>query len=272
MNTYSTPTIIKETLSNGGKIPVIIYQMNPLRDPNKRINHYRNIFQNESSLFNKTQISFKNIKNIKKLKNISKKKKKREVKSFNNKLYNSFYQQLFLRINYERPSEIINENGIIISRHFRTLDINSKEYPDQKIKTFYINNKIPTQKKINYANKGNFFSTEIRYPLNKNIKNINADMNKKKYNSISNSNNIFSKTVYASNSINNKFFNIENYNMRNINNKKFKPDKRHDSHEIPPLLVYKNKNPNSHSIKKLNNDIYNVKNLFKVKNEEKKIF
>ena len=170
MNTYSTPTMIKETLSNGGKIPVIYYQMNPLRDPNKRINHYRNIFQNEtsSSLFNKTQISFKNLKSnttIKKLR-----KKKRDVKSFKNKLYNSFYQQLFLRINYERPREIINENGIIISRHFRTLDINSKEYPGQKIRSFYLNDKIPTKKKNNYSNKGNFFSTEIRYPLNRNIK------------------------------------------------------------------------------------------------------
>ena len=272
MNTYSTPTMIKETLSNGGKIPIIFYQMNPLRDPNKRINHYRNIFQNETpSTFNKTQISFKNLKNIKSIK--KSRKKKRNIKSFNNKLYNSFYQQLFLRINYERPREIFNENGIIISRHFRTLDINSKEYPDQKIKTFYINNKIPTKKKINYSNKGNFFSTEIRYPLNRNIKNINVDMNKnRKYNSISNSNNIFSKTVYASNNINNKFFNIENYNMKKINNKNLKGDKRHEPHVIPPLLVYKNKNSNSNSIKKLNNDIYNVKNLFKVKYEEKKIF
>ena len=269
MKEYSTPTIIKETLSNGGRIPVIIYQMNPLRDPNKRINHYRNIFQNESSsLFNKTQISFKNLKNIKTLK--KNRKKKRDVKSVKNKLYNSFYKQLFLRINYERPHEIINENGIIISRHFRTLDINSKEYPEQKIKSFYLNDKMPTKKKISYSNKGNFFSTEIRYPLNKNIKNINVDMNKIKYNSIYNSNNNFSKTVYASNNINNKFFNIENYNMKNLNYKKFKVDKRHDSHEIPPLLIYKNKNSNS--IKKLNNDIYNVKNLFKVKYEEKKNF
>ena len=269
MNVYSTPTIIKETLSNGGKIPVIIYQMNPLRDPNKRINHYRNIFQNESPLFSKTQISFKNLKNINSLK--KSRKKKRDVKSVKNKLYNSSYKQLFLRINYERPREIINENGIIISRHFRTLDINSKEYPDQKIRSFYFNDKIPTKKKINYRNKGSFFSTEIRYPLNKNNENINVDINKRKYNSISNSNNIFSKTVYASNNINNKFFNIENYNMKNINHKKFNVEKRHDSHEIPPLLIY-NKKKISNSIKKLNNDIYNAKNVFKVKKEEKKIF
>ena len=62
MNTYSTPTIDKEFLSNGNKIAIIIYEMNPMREPNKRINRYRNIFQSESPLINKTQIVFKKSK------------------------------------------------------------------------------------------------------------------------------------------------------------------------------------------------------------------
>ena len=93
MNIYSTPTIIKETLNNGHRIPKILYEINPLRDPNKRINHYRNLFQNESSFFNKSQTLFKNIKKSKKW------KKKDKHKSIKNKLYDSLYRKLFVRIN-----------------------------------------------------------------------------------------------------------------------------------------------------------------------------
>lgn len=256
MNTYSTPTITKEFLNNGHKIPIIIYEMNPFRDPNKRINHYRNIFHSESPspFLNKTQTLLR------------KSKKKKKEKNSNNKykLYNSLYQKLFLRINYERPQEIKNENGVIISRHFRTLDINSKEFPDQRIRSYYLTNKINSEKKLIFDDGGgnkyrsSFFSTEIKYPLNTNMKNYNSDKIKK-YNSTSN--NFFSKTSYNFHSSSNKILNNNNYNNKNlIGNKKF------DAKGIPPLLIYKNQN----SIKKLNNDIYNKKNLLKLHYEENK--
>ena len=243
MNTYSTPTIFKETLSNGGKIPIIIYEMNPMRDPNKRINHYRNVFQNESQIFNKTQSFFR-----KQDKRKNNRKKKKDPKSAY-KLYNSIYQKLFLRINYDRPTEIKNPNGVIISRHFKTLDINSREYPPQRIMSYYFTNKANSQKKLG-INKGNyhfgggsFFSTEIKYPFNnKNNKIINYDSNKmKKYDYLSSNlnNNTFSKTFYNSNSGDNKFANIENYNINNINQKKYFDKK---TYQVMPLLFKNNYN------------------------------
>ena len=235
MNTYSTPTIDKEFLSNGNKIPIIIYEMNPMREPNKRINRYRNIFQSESPLINKTQIVFKKSK-----------KNEEKKKAINNyKLYNSIYQKLFLRINYERPQEIKNEKGVIISRHFKSLNVNFKEYPEQKIRSYYLSNKNNSQKRIivdnnNYINnfKSNFFSTEIKYPLNKNSKNYNSEKIKK-YNPIS-SNHIFSKTSYNFNNINNKLFDVGNYNINNQ-----KKNENFKSQEIPPLLIYGNHNKKS---------------------------
>ena len=47
MNIYCTPTIFKEKLENGHKIPVILYELNPLREPNNRIHHYRNDFDKQ---------------------------------------------------------------------------------------------------------------------------------------------------------------------------------------------------------------------------------
>lgn len=269
MNTYSTPTILKETLNNGRKIPLIIYEMNPMRDPNKRINHYRNIFKNESALFNKTQTLF----NKKKVKKAS--QRKRNIKSVKNKLYNSLYQNLFLRINYERPREIKNEDGVIISRHFKTLDINSKDFPKQKIRKYYFSNIIPSQKNhINIINNknhfrgGNFFSTAIKYPLNIYNKSYNEDNKIKKYDSFTNSNskNIFGKSINAINKGNYQIFNIENYDFKNINHRNFNINNKYDSQVIPPLLNYKNKNSN----KRIKNDIFYTKKLLKLNNEEKK--
>ena len=140
MSTYSTPTIFKETLNNGCKIPIIFYEMNPMRAPSERINHYRNIFQNESPTYNKTQTLFR-----KQNKRKNYRKKKKDPKSAY-KLYNSKYQKLFLRINYDRPREIKNQNGVIISRHFKILDINSREYPPQRIMSYYFTNKVLTKK------------------------------------------------------------------------------------------------------------------------------
>ena len=39
--------MIKERLGNGDRIPIILYELNPLRDPNYRINHYRNDFNGQ---------------------------------------------------------------------------------------------------------------------------------------------------------------------------------------------------------------------------------
>ena len=36
MKSYCTPTLIKERLNNGEKIPLIFYELNPLRSPFNR--------------------------------------------------------------------------------------------------------------------------------------------------------------------------------------------------------------------------------------------
>lgn len=276
MSTYSTPTLLKETLNNGRKIPTIFYQMNPLRDPNKRINHYRNNFQDDTNIMNQTQSFFRKAKELEKSK-----KKKNKSKMINNKLYNSLYSKIFLRINYERPREIKNENGVIISRHFKTLDINSKEYPEDKIKTFYFINKMEEKKYIfnnniinnNNFSGSNFFRTEIKVPTNKNIKNLNNDIETiKKYNSNSNSNsninnNFFNKTGYSS-KWPNKFLNIENYKT-NSSLKKYSYNNKFKYEGIPPLLINKNKKSINKN-KKLNNDIDKVKTKFKFRYEDEK--
>ena len=164
MNTYCTPTIFKERLGNGRKIPIILYELNPLRDPNFRINYYRNDF-NYNDKLDRTIPYFIN----------PKKKKNRKTKS-------ALYSKLLFRINFERPREIKNEDGVIISRHFRSLYINSKEYPKTKINSFSFD-KRNFNRKFNFndlknkykSHDGNFFSTEVKFNsyLNKTSKNIN---------------------------------------------------------------------------------------------------
>ena len=72
MNIYCTPTLYNERLGNGDKIPIILYELNPSRDPNNRINFYRNNFNSKDKL-NKTLPHFKS----------QKKKKTRQTKSAN---------------------------------------------------------------------------------------------------------------------------------------------------------------------------------------------
>lgn len=193
MNAYCTPTLYNERLGNGDRIPIILYELNPARDPKYRVNYYRNNFNSKDKL-NKTIPYQKN-----------KKKKNRKTKSAKitkSVLYNSFYSNV-LRINFERPREIINEDGVIISRHFRSLNVNSREYPKPMIKIFSFRQKSnnkgidmynPIKKKQNYY--GNFFSTEIKYYSNKSNKNT-KNINSKNQNKAMNYNyNIFSKTFY----------------------------------------------------------------------------
>ena len=165
MNTYCTPTLYNERLGNGDKIPIILYELNPSRDPNNRINFYRNNFNSKNKL-NKTLPYFTNQKKNKNTRTT------KSAKLTQNTLYKTFYSNV-LRINFERPREIINENGVIISRHFRSLNVNSREYPKTRIKIFSfrknsyrkgINDK--SNKRNNYN--GNFFSTEIKFHKNNN--------------------------------------------------------------------------------------------------------
>ena len=128
MNTYCTPTLYNERLGNGDKIPIILYELNPSRDPNNRINFYRNNFNSKNKL-NKTLPYFTNQKKNKNTRTT------KSAKLTQNTLYKTFYSNV-LRINFERPREIINENGVIISRHFRSLNVNSREYPKTRIKIF----------------------------------------------------------------------------------------------------------------------------------------
>ena len=241
MNIYSTPTIVKERLGNGNKIPVILYELNPLRAPNSRINHYRNVF---SEKMDKTLPYFNKPKKVNKRKTKSAGKAK-------SVLYNSYYANFVLRINFDRPREIKNEDGVIISRHFRSLYVNAREYPKTKIKSFSFRNQVP-KGKINFnelSNKyktynGNFFSTEVKFNSNMNryTKNINLkNVNKINTNFLHNN---LSKTMY--NSKVNNFLTYQNKDKTNNNensktnrnnidkNINHKNNKNH--FKIPPLL------------------------------------
>lgn len=210
MSVYSTPTILKEELGNGKRIPIILYELNPLHDPNNRINHYRNVFDEKA---NKSFPYFK----------VPKKKKNKKPKSAwkaKSTLYNSYYAKLFLRINFDRPREIKNDDGVIISRHFKSLYVNSKEYPKQKYRSFSLrkrlNNEKISFKERNHELKNyneNFFSTQIKFNSNKNTfpKQINSLKNLNNLN-IGMYHNIFSRTSYINNG--NNF--LTNKNRRNI--------------------------------------------------------
>lgn len=266
---YSSPTILKETLYNGRKIPNVFYEMNPLREPNKRIDHFRVDFRSDSFVMNKTQSFFRKAKESAK----TKPKKIKKEKNTKNKLYNSLYSKFFLRINFDRPREIRDELGVIISRHYKSLDINSKEYPDNIIRTFYFN-KYPPPKKYIFNNKiinnndcgnSNFFRTEIKIPINKNNKNIDADNDrKKKYNSFVNLNN---KNFYEHYSSNNSIY------TNNIDSKRFVYKDKFNFQGVPPLLVNSNnKNKDTtNGIKRPNNGINSTRNKFIFKHEEEKI-
>ena len=246
MSIYCTPTILKDKLENGRKISNIFYELNPLRDPNKRINYYRNVF---SEKLDKVFPYFK----IKKIKKNRQPKSAWKAKSA---LYNSYYSKLFNGINFYRPREIKNDDGVIISRHFRSLYINSREYPKTKFKSFSIRNR-PSRVAINFNeinnkhknNNGNFFRTEVKFDSNINkfkqsiniIKNgnqitsfeHNTGLSYVTYNSKTNSffTNKSSRNKKRSkeNSKNNMIISAKNINLNNkIQNK------------IPPLLFKSN--------------------------------
>ena len=226
MNTYCTPTLYNERLGNGDKIPIILYELNPARDPNNRINFYRNNFNSKDKL-NKTLPYFTNQK---------KKKNNRATKSAKitkSSLYKTFYSNV-LRINIERPREIINEDGVIISRHFRSLNVNSREYPKSRIKIFGFRNKtnrkgINTDKvnKRNNNYNGNFFSTEIKFYPNKNIKNEKISVNY-------NYNKFFSKTLNNSK--------INSFTTHKSKNKISSYENTKSNHFISPKYTYRGAN------------------------------
>ena len=280
MNIYSSPTLLKETLYNGHKIPNVFYEMNPLREPNKRIDHFRVDFRNDSLVMNKTQSFFRKAKESAKTKP-KKIKKEKNTKNTKNKLYNSLYSKLFLRINFDRPREIRDELGVIISRHYRSLDINSKEYPENIIRTFYFNKYPPPKKYIKLINNNdcgnsNFFRTEIKIPINKNNKNIDADNErKKKYKSLVNLNN---KNFYSQNgSMNSKMINYENYSSNNsnytnnIDSKRFVYKDKFNFQGFPSLLINSNNKNTTNGIKRPNNGINSTRNKFLFSHEEEKI-
>lgn len=231
MNTYCTPTLYNERLGNGDKIPIILYELNPSRDPNNRINFYRNNFNSKNKL-NKTLPYFTNQKKNKNT------RATKSTKLTKNTLYKTFYSNV-LRINFERPREIINENGVIISRHFRSLNVNSREYPKTRIKIFSfrknsyrkgINDK--SNKRNNYN--GNFFSTEIKFHKNnnKNAKNINL---KNENTSVHyNYNNFFTKTFN-----NSKTNNLTTHKSKN---KLSSYENTKSNHFISPKYTYNGEN------------------------------
>ena len=241
MNTYCTPTIFKERLGNGRKIPIILYELNPLRAPNYRINYYRNDFNRKDKLDGALPFLI----NLKTKKN----RKIQSAKNAKSGLYNSFYSNLLLRINFERPREIKNEDGVIISRHFRSLYINSKEYPKSKINSFSFDkrnsNKIINFNVLNNKYKsynGNFFSTEVKFKSNliKTSKNINNLKSGKNLKELYFFNHNFSKTSFSTKSNNfltNKTRNRnENSKTNNFNSTKNSKQRN----KVHPLLFKSN--------------------------------
>lgn len=235
MNTYCTPTIFKERLGNGRKIPIILYELNPLRDPNFRINYYRNDF-NYNDKLDRTIPYFIN----------PKKKKNRKTKS-------ALYSKLLFRINFERPREIKNEDGVIISRHFRSLYINSKEYPKTKINSFSFD-KRNFNRKFNFndlknkykSHDGNFFSTEVKFNsyLNKTSKNINNLKNGNNLKELYFFNHNFSRTSFSTktnNFLTNKSRNHnENTKTNNLNPTKNSKQRGKFQNKVSPLLFKSN--------------------------------
>lgn len=244
---YCSPSLIKERLGNGDRIPIILYELNPLRDPNYRINHYRNDFN---------EISDRTLPYLKKYNNLKKKKNRKAKTAGKTKsLYNSIYSNYVLRVNFDRPREIKNEDGVIISRHFRSLYINAREYPKSTIRSFRFD-KRPSKRKINFndiinRNKnynGTFFSTEVKFNSNKNYKNFNNVKNENRISSYEYHNDKFSKTIYSTKYNNflieqnrNKFTNnIENTKNSNIISSKNLYHGNHSHTKIAPLLFKSN--------------------------------
>ena len=178
----------KETLSNGKKISNLLYVMNPLREPSKRIHHFQLLFSKEDNteVYYQTpkinKISTLNKKN-QKLKNINKKKKKTFSKNF-------------FKFYYQRPSDIFDKKGVIVSRHYKPLELNNKTFPKSQMKYQSFSDKGINIKNSLYSNTStnrkyrSFFDTEIKIPINNQNKNFSINgtrsipMNKKSMNSV----------------------------------------------------------------------------------------
>ena len=104
---YCSPSLIKERLGNGDRIPIILYELNPLRDPNYRINHYRNDF-NEIS--DRTLPYLKKYNNLKKKKNRKAKTAGKAIKQKNQKARKKNIKKMKKKIiqNIKKQKKIIN--------------------------------------------------------------------------------------------------------------------------------------------------------------------
>ena len=235
MSIYSTPSIIKETLGNGGRIPFLFYIMNPMREPAKRINYYKNLFRNEKK---EVKVPKKKIKSVKKM------------------LFpNLFKSKVYMKIKYNNSLKNLVENKRkIINKHFKSLLINSKKYPNSKIQVFSIKEKPPdkVQDKGTLNSTGcNFFSTEIKIINNNIIKSkINQKSEKEKINNLFSSltNNSFSQTTYIPNNnifkqykMNLHYFNkdsikVLNYKTFNVRKKSNESSSKNSSFNRKVLL------------------------------------
>ena len=162
-------------------------------------------------------------------------------------------QKLLFRINFERPREIKNEDGVLISRHFRSLYINSKEYPKTKINSFSFD-KRNFNRKFNFndlknkykSHDGNFFSTEVKFNsyLNKTSKNINNLKNGNNLKELYFFNHNFSRTSFSTktnNFLTNKSRNHnENTKTNNLNSTKNSKQRGKFQNKVSPLLFKSN--------------------------------
>lgn len=194
-----------EKLNCGKKITKISFMMNPFREPENRINHYKYLFER------KNLINGKGVRNDKEYKTKYNRPKKDEY-SYHLKVRKEQIPTFFQNLCKNRIRDIYNKDGVIISRHFRVMNINSREFPEERKRNIasalYSVNlskiKSKTRSAETVKNKYNkFFSTELNFGDSPYI--IKSDINSYYKNFYSNANNKNNDLIFTPIVTNNKY-------------------------------------------------------------------
>lgn len=162
-NKFVFSNLYRENLNNGRKISNITFVMNPFREPATRINHFKYLFEE------KNLINGRGVRNDKEY-IISNQNPKKGEYSYHRKVKENQIPNFFENLCKRRIRDIYNKNGVIISRHFRVININSKEFPEERrrgISSALIVSKINNSRSKNKSidtvkdSYNPFFSTEL---------------------------------------------------------------------------------------------------------------
>lgn len=215
-NRFIHPLLYNEKLNNGKKITNLTFIMNPFREPINRINHFKYLFE-KKDLINGT--GAKNNKEY----YIKSQKPKQDEYSYHLKVKENQIPNFFKNLCKRRIRDIHNKNGVIISRHFRVMNINSREFPEEKkrqISSALSISKIKNNRSKNHSvdlmkNNNRFFSTELNSFDNRFIGNNNNNLNilNNNFINIGNGNNYFTPINQNGNNI--KSFYIGNKKNEN---------------------------------------------------------